>query len=79
LQGGILLAAVLGIWGTVRLRQVAVVVAGLVMLLEAIPLLWSFAPLAFLAGIGLLVVAYRMENQTELRNHGVAAETSAKG
>jgi len=49
------------------------------MLLEAIPLLWSFAPLAFLAGIGLLVVAYRMENQTELRNHGVAAETSAKG
>jgi len=79
LQGGILLAAVLGVWGTVRLRQVAVIVAGLVMLLEAVPLLFSFAPLALLAGVGLLVVAYRMGNQTELRNHRAAGETSVTG
>jgi hypothetical protein len=64
-QGVILLAAVLGVWGTARLRQPAVIIAGLVMLLEVIPS-FSFAPLAVLAGAGLLVVAYRMEKQTRL-------------
>ncbi len=63
-QGVILLAAVLGVWGTARLRQPAVLIAGLLMLLEVIPLVFSFAPLAVLAGAGLLVVAYRMEKQT---------------
>ena len=68
LQGVILLAAVLGVWGTVRLRQIAVIFAGLLMFLEAVPLLFSAAPLAVLASFGLLVVAYRMENQTEFSN-----------
>jgi hypothetical protein len=68
LQGVIILAALLGVWGTVRLRQLPVVGAGLLMLLEAIPLLWSAAPLAVLAGIGLLVLAYRMENQPGFSN-----------
>jgi len=63
-QGVILLAASLGVWGTVRLRQRAVVCAGLLMLLETIPTLFSFSPLALFAGIGLLVVAYRMPNRT---------------
>jgi hypothetical protein len=68
LQGIILLAAVLGVWGTVRLRQLVVIFSGLLMFLEAIPLLWSAAPLALLASGGLFVVAYRMENQTEFSN-----------
>jgi len=67
-QGVILLAAVLAVWGTVRLRQLAVVGAGLLMLLETIPTLFSFSPLALFAGIGLLVVGYRMPNQTSLQN-----------
>lgn len=67
-QGVILLAAALAVWGTVRLRQRAVVCGGLLMLLETIPTLFSFSPLALFAGIGLLVVAYRMPNRTALRS-----------
>ena len=59
-QGGILLATALGIWGTVRSRQAMVIVAGLLILLEMIPLLFSFWPLALLAGAGLLLVACQM-------------------
>ena len=58
-QGVILAAAALGIWGAIRSRQVVVVVAGLLMLLEMIPTLFSASPLALLAGIGFLIVAYR--------------------
>jgi len=67
-QGVILLAAALALWGTVHLRQHAVVGAGLLMLLEIIPTLFSLSPLALFAGVGLLVVAYRMPNQTALEN-----------
>ena len=63
-QGVILLAAALALWGTVHLRQHAVVGAGLLMLLEIIPTLFSCSLLALFAGVGLLVVAYRMPNQT---------------
>jgi len=62
-QGGILLAAALAVWGAIRLRQRAVVVAGLLMLLEAIPTLFSLSPLALLAGSGFLVVAYKMPDR----------------
>lgn len=60
-QGVILTAAALGIWGTIRTRQQAVALAGILMLLEMIPTIFSFAPLALLAGIGFLVIAHRME------------------
>lgn len=59
-QGVILLGAGLGIWGAIRERQVAVLVAGLLMLLEVVPTLFSVFPLALLAGVGFLVIAYRM-------------------
>lgn len=61
-QGVILVAAALGIWGAVRSQQAAVIVAGLLMLLEMIPTIFSLAPLALLAGVGFLVIAYRMPN-----------------
>jgi len=56
----ILMASILGIWGTVRSKQAMVIISGLLMLLEGIPLVFSFWPLALLAGGGLLLVAYRM-------------------
>jgi hypothetical protein len=59
-QGVILLAAVLGIWGTVRSRQWMVVLAGCLMILEVFPTVFSFWPLALLAGVGFLWTAYRM-------------------
>jgi hypothetical protein len=59
-QGVILLAAVLGIWGTLRARQWMVVLAGCLMILEAIPLMFSLWPLALLAGVGFFWTAYRM-------------------
>jgi hypothetical protein len=65
-QGVILLAAALALWGTVHLRQLAVVGSALLMLLEIFPMLFSFAPLALFAGVGLFVVAYRMPNQMAL-------------
>lgn len=58
-QGVILLAAVLGIWGTVRSRQWIVVLAGCLMIFEAFPLLFSFWPLALLAGVGFFWTAHR--------------------
>jgi len=59
-QGVILLAAVLGIWGTLRSRRWTVVLAGRPMVLEAFPLIFSFWPLALLAGAGFFRTAYRM-------------------
>jgi len=59
-QGVILLAAVLGVWGTVRSRVWMVVFAGCLMILEVFPLVFSFWPLALLAGVGFLWTAYRM-------------------
>jgi hypothetical protein len=59
-QGVILLAAVLGIWGTVRSRQWMVVLAGCLMILEIFPTILSFFPLALLAGIGFFWTAYHM-------------------
>jgi ABC-type spermidine/putrescine transport system permease subunit II len=56
--GVILLTAVLGIWGTFRLRQTVVIVAGLLMFLEMIPLALTVWPLALLAGTGFLVAAF---------------------
>ncbi|MGA2133864.1 MAG: hypothetical protein ABSH50_16335 [Bryobacteraceae bacterium] len=66
-QGVILLAAALGIWGAIRSRQTAVIIAGLLMLLEMIPTMFSVAPLALLAGVGFLVIAYRMPDHTASR------------
>lgn len=59
-QGVILLAAVLGIWGTVRSRQWMVVLAGCLMILEVFPSIFSVWPLALLGGVGFLWTAYRM-------------------
>ncbi len=59
-QGVILVAAILGIWGTVRARQTLVIAAGLLMLVEIIPTIFSASPLALLAGAGFLFVAYRL-------------------
>ncbi len=58
-SGVILLATGLAMWGTLRSRQAVVIVAGLLMLCEMIPLGLTLWPLALLAGAGLLVVAYR--------------------
>jgi hypothetical protein len=59
-QGVILLAAGLGIWGTVRSRQWTVVLAGCLMILEVFPTIFSVWPLALLAGVGFFWTAYRM-------------------
>ena len=59
-QGVILAAAALGIWGAVRSRRVALIAAGCVMLLEMFPAIFSIWPLALLAGLAFLTVAYRM-------------------
>ncbi len=58
-QGVILAAAALGIWGAVRSRRVALIAAGCVMLLEMFPTIFSTWPLALLADLGLLAVARR--------------------
>ena len=42
------------------MRQTIVIIAGCLMLLEIFPLALSVWPLALLAGVGLLVIAYRM-------------------
>ena len=59
-QGLILAAAALGIWGAVRSRRVALRAAGCVMLFEMLPTVFSVWPLAMLAGLGFLTVAYRV-------------------
>jgi hypothetical protein len=59
-QGVILAAAALGIWGAVRSRRVALIAAGCLMLLEVFPTVFSIWPLALLAGLGFLTVAYRV-------------------
>jgi hypothetical protein len=59
-QGVILLSAVLGVLGTVRSRQTMVILAGCLMILEVFLLVFSFWPLALLAGVGFLWTAYRM-------------------
>jgi hypothetical protein len=59
-QGLVLAAAALGIWGAVRSRRVALIAAGCVMLLEILPTTFSIWPLALFAGLGLLALAYRM-------------------
>ena len=59
-QGGILAAAALGIWGMVRSRRVALTAAGCLMLLEMFPTIFSIWPLALLAGLGFLTIACRM-------------------
>ena len=65
--GVILLAGVLGIWGTVRRREAVVVFAGVLMLLEMIPLGLTLWPLALLAGVGFLIIAYRMPDRVPSR------------
>jgi len=52
--GLILLAATMGIWGVLRSRWRPSLFGGCVMMMEAIPLIFSVAPLALLAGAGLL-------------------------
>ena len=59
--GVILLAAVLGIMGMARSRQWMVVLAGLLMVFEAAPTIFSIGVLALLAGVGLLILAFRLE------------------
>jgi hypothetical protein len=61
-QGVILAAAALAIWGAIHTRQRLVIIAGLIMLLEIIPTLFSASPLVLLAGVGFLVIANRMES-----------------
>ena len=56
-QGVILAAAALGIWGAIRSRRVALIAAGCAMLLEVFPTMFSVWPLALLAGVGFLVAA----------------------
>lgn len=51
-QGVILLAAGLGIWGTTHSRQWMVVLAACLMILEVFPTIFSVLPLALLAGLG---------------------------
>lgn len=63
--GVILMAAVLGVWGAVTSKKIILVVAGLLMLPEVVLLVFSFWPLALLAGVGLLVVAYRLPAQAD--------------
>ena len=55
--GGIVTAIVLGIWGTVRSRQGLAVTGAVMMFLEAIPLMFSFAALPVFASGSLLLSA----------------------
>src|ERR1022692_2190670 len=58
--GVILLAAVLGVWGTIRSREWIVILAGCLMISEVFPLVLSFWPLALLAGLGFFWTAHQM-------------------
>jgi hypothetical protein len=55
--GGIIAAIVLGIWGTVRSRQGLAVTGAVMMFLEAIPLMFSFAALPVFASGSFLLSA----------------------
>jgi hypothetical protein len=55
--GVILTAAVLGVWAAGRSRRWPMVIAACLMLLEVFPLVFSFWPLALLAGGGFLYLA----------------------
>ncbi|HLN02452.1 MAG TPA: hypothetical protein VK335_24405 [Bryobacteraceae bacterium] len=58
--GGILAAIVLGVLGAARSRQRLVRIGACLMLVEAVPLIFSVAPLALLAGGVFLWVANRL-------------------
>ncbi len=58
--GGILAAIALGVLGATRSRQRLVVTGACLMLVEAVPLIFSVAPLALLAGGVFLWVANRL-------------------
>ena len=57
--GMILLAAVLGVWGAARSRRKMTAIGALLVILEAIPLVFSLWPLPLLAGAGFLWLARR--------------------
>jgi hypothetical protein len=59
-QGVILAASALGIWGAVRSRRAALVAAGCVLLLEMVPTIFSVWPLALLSGLGFLMVGSQL-------------------
>jgi hypothetical protein len=68
IQGVMLLAAVLGIWGAARSRPKIMLLAGIVMILEMIPTVFSAAPLAVLTGAGFIFMGIRLQNQQRLRS-----------
>ncbi|MGA3026087.1 MAG: hypothetical protein ABSF98_15065 [Bryobacteraceae bacterium] len=58
-SGVIILAAVLGIWGEARSRRKMTAIGACLMILEAIPLVFSVWPLPLLAGAGFIWLARR--------------------
>jgi len=68
IQGGMLLAAVLGVWGAARPRPKIMLLGGILMTLEMIPSVFSICPLAVLTGSVLIYPGLR--NQRAARHYG---------
>ena len=61
-QGVILLAGILAVWGAAASPKL-MLLAGVLMILEAPPLLFSIGPLALLTGAGLICVGIRLPDR----------------
>jgi hypothetical protein len=66
-QGVILLAATLAIWGAAGSRPKMMLIGGVLMVLEAAPLVFSLWPLALLSGAGLIYMGIRLQDGQKLR------------
>jgi hypothetical protein len=62
-QGIILLAAVLAIWGAAGSRPKAMLLAGVLMVFESVPLVFSLWPLALLTGGGLIYLGISLQKR----------------
>lgn len=68
IQGVILLAAALGIWGAACSRPWMMVLGGFLMILEMAPLVFSIWPLALLAGGGFLYMGVKVKDQQNAKS-----------
>lgn len=65
-QGVILLAAMLAVWGAAASRPKVVLLGGVLMIFEAPPLIFSIWPLALLTGGGLIYMGIRLLDRQKL-------------
>ncbi len=65
-QGVMLLAAVLGVWGAARSRPKMMLLAGILTIFEMFPTAFSVWPLALLTGAGFIYMGLEDQRQTNL-------------